>query len=108
MTRYIGEFIKPNQEPGKTPSIITINTDLKSELSKAISSNSDKSDYRFDLWINPRQKPSCTQGVDCFMPHQREEANIDFSKKRPRLSVRRIGPEGIWRVAGFELPDCQS
>ena len=78
------------------------NQELKKELEKSISSKPQPSEYKFDIWINPREKPS---GSD--LPMMREiEKNIDFSKKRPRLSIRRLGPEGYWRVAGHEIAKC--
>ncbi len=78
------------------------NQELKKELEKSISSKTQTSEYKFDIWINPREKPS---GSDS--PWMREmEKNIDYSKKRPRLSVRRLGPEGYWRTAGHEIAKC--
>ena len=77
------------------------NLELKKELEKSISSKAQPSEYKFDIWINPREKPS---GSDPWMREM--EKNIDFSKKRPRLSIRRLGPEGYWRVAGHEIAKC--
>ena len=78
------------------------NQELKKELEKSISSKTQTSEYKFDIWINPREKPSGSNS-----PWMREmEKNIDYSKKRPRLSIRRLGPEGYWRAAGHEIAKC--
>ena len=85
-----------------TNGFIDENPELKKELEKSISSKSQPNEYKFDIWINPREKPSGSE-----LPWMREmEKNIDFSKKRPRLSIRRLGPEGYWRVAGHEIAKC--
>ena len=76
------------------------NQELKTELEKSISSKTQTSEYKFDIWINPREKPS-------GLPWMREmEKNIDYTKKRPRLSIRRLGPEGYWRTAGHAIAKC--
>ena len=76
------------------------NHELKKELERSISSQTQTSEYKFDIWINPREKPS-------GLPWMREmEKNIDYSKKRPRLSIRRSGPDGYWRTAGHEIAKC--
>ena len=78
------------------------NKELKKELEKSISSKNQSSEYQFDIWINPREMPSGSN--DPMI--RRMENNIDFSKKRPRISIRRLGPDGYWRVAGHEIAKC--
>tara|TARA_Y100000589_G_scaffold294987_1_gene301028 strand:+ start:197 stop:613 length:417 start_codon:yes stop_codon:yes gene_type:complete len=91
-----------NNNKLETNGFLDENKELKKELEKSISSKKQFSEYKFDIWINPREKPSRTD-----LPWIREmEQNTDFSKKRPRLSIRRIGPEGNWRVAGHEIAKC--
>jgi len=86
-----------------TWTFIDENQELKSELERVISSNSKESNYRFDIWINPREKPC---GSGCTPMRQELEKDIDFSKKLPRISVRRLGPQGYWRTAGHEVSKC--
>lgn len=85
-----------------TNGFIDENKDLKKELEKSISSKNQSSEYQFDIWINPREMPSVSN--DPIMTGMQK--NIDYSKKRPRISIRRLGPEGYWRTAGHEIAQC--
>ena len=98
--RYHSFSINNNNNNLVNHKFLDENQELKTELEKSISSKTQTSEYKFDIWINPREKPS-------GLPMMREiEKNIDYSKKRPQLSIRRLGPEGNWRTAGHEIAKC--
>lgn len=70
----------------KTHEFVNGNVELKDELERSVSEIGGTSEYSWDIWMNP---PNATTG-------------------RPTISVRRLGPEGYWRVAGHELKSCKS